>query len=219
MPVLVALTLLPLAVIAAQLGSHATGWWGYTPYKFALLVPPLVYCAATGLSVRYDILKLQNWRRGLKRSVALGLLAIVIFWGLYYALADRLLDEAVIIEKIKERFHVRAENIFWVAPLTIFVNSFVEEFFYRGFAFGQLVRRNAWVGYLLPAATFTAQHLAFTYHWTGWAPIVMGVVALTTFALVLQWIYAACDTLVAAWVIHMFGDVAMMGIAVKLLLW
>jgi CAAX protease family protein len=217
MPTLILLTLLPLVVIAVQLGSGATGWLGYTPYKFALLVPPLIYCRVTRISVRHDILKLQNWRRGLKRSVVLGVTAIAIFWGTYYALADRLLDKAVIGEKIGERFHVTAENVYWVAPLTIFFNSFLEEFFYRGFAFGLLVRRNAWVGYLAPAAAFTVQHLAFTYHWAGWAPIAMGVVALLVFSLVLQKIYAVTDTLVAPWLIHMFGDVAMMGIAVTLL--
>ena len=69
----------------------------------------------------------------------------------------------------------------------------------------------------MPAAVFTAQHLAFTYHWAGWMPILMGVVALSVFALLLQKIYAVTDTLVAPWVIHVFGDVAMMGIAVTLL--
>lgn len=217
MPTLIVLTLLPLAVIAAQLGSHATGWLGYTPYKFALLIPPLIYCRIMRISVWHDVLKLQHWRRGLKRSMVLGVAAVAIFWGTYYALADRLLDKAVITQKISEQFHVTAENVLWVAPLTIFVNSLLEEFFYRGFAFGQLVRRNVRIGYLLPAAAFTVQHLAFTYHWAGWAAIVMGIVALSVFALVLQKIYAVTDTLVAPWVIHMFGDVAMMGIAVTLL--
>ena len=180
-------------------------------------MPPLIYCRFMRISLRHDIFKLQNWRRGLKRSIVLGVTAVAIFWGTYYALADRLLDKAVIAEKIGEQFHVTADNVLWVAPLTIFVNSLLEELFYRGFAFGLLVRRNAWVGYLLPAAAFTVQHLAFTYHWAGWAAIAMGIVALSVFALVLQKIYAVTDTLVAPWLIHMFGDVAMMGIAVTLL--
>lgn len=218
MPTLVFLTLLPLAVIAGQLAFGATGIVGYSLYKIALLVPPLVYCRRHGLSVRRDVLKLHNWRKGLKRSACLGLLAIALFWGAYFTIGDRLLDKEAIAHKIGERFGVTAATVLMVAPFTIVLNSFLEEFFYRGFAFGQLLRRNAAVAYLLPATVFTVQHLSFTSDWAGLGVIALGVVALFVFALVLQAVYAATDTLVAPWLIHVSGDVAMMGIAVELLL-
>ncbi|HEV3004458.1 MAG TPA: CPBP family intramembrane glutamic endopeptidase [Pirellulales bacterium] len=216
---LVVLTVLPLAVIAGQLGFGATGIVGYSLYKIALLVPPLIYCRMYGLSVRHDVFKLHHWRRGIKQSVCLGILALALFWGAYFTIGDWLLDKPAIAQKIGERFGVTASTVLLVAPITIILNSLLEEFFYRGFAFGQLVRRNKVVAYLLPATIFTLQHLMFTNDWAGWGVIVLGVVALFVFALVLEAVYTATDTLVAAWLIHVFGDVAMMGVAVELLLY
>jgi len=65
---------------------------------------------------------------------------------------------------------------------------------------------------------YIVQHLSFTSDWAGLGVIALGVVALFVFALVLETVYAATDTLVAPWLIHVCGDVAMMGIAVELLL-
>jgi membrane protease YdiL (CAAX protease family) len=219
MTMLVILTLLPLAVIAGQLAVGAKGMLGYSVYKIALLVPPLVYCRVAGVEVFGDILKLSNWGNGLKWSVALGLLAIAIFWSVYYTLGELLLDKQMITAKIDRQFSVNATSVFLVAPITIALNSLLEEFFYRGFAFGLLVRRCTVVGFVLPAVAFTVQHLLFIYHWLTPLPLAIAVVGLLVFAFVLEKVYAATDTIVAPWLIHIFGDIAMMGIAVSLIFW
>jgi uncharacterized protein len=217
MAVLIVLTLLPLAVIGVQLALGLDGVVGYSLYKIALLVPPLVYCRVTGLGVWRDILKPRNWRRRLPAALALGVAAVGLFWGVYFVWGDVLLDKTMIAEKIGEQFSVTAGTVLLVAPITIFLNSLLEEFFYRGFAFGQLVRRHRRLGYLLPAAAFTAQHLLFTRHWATPLPLAMGVVGLFAFAIVLARLYESADSIVAPWVVHMLGDVAMMGVAVTLL--
>jgi membrane protease YdiL (CAAX protease family) len=214
---LIATVVLPLAIILAQLAAGVTGAIGYSAYKIAFLLLPLIYCRLHGISVRRDVLKLQNWRRGLKWTLALGLLAILIFWGAYFALGDLLLDRSKIVAKIGTQFSVNSRTVFLIAPITIVLNSLLEEFFYRGFAFGLLVQRNRAVGYVLPAVVFTVQHVLFIYDWMGWVPFAMAVAGLFVFAVVLERVYAETETLVAPWIIHVFGDVAMMGIAVTML--
>jgi len=218
--VLVALILLPLAAIGVQLAldlDSVMGILGYSLYKIFLLVPPLIYCRAKGIGVKRDILKLQNWRRCLPAAMGLGALAVVIFWGTYYLLSDLLIDKAKIVERIDEQFSVTISTIFLIAPITILLNSLLEEFFYRGFAFGLLVRKIRWLGFLLPATVFTLQHLLFIKNWVDPLPYAIAVVALFVFALVLQKIYETADSIVAPWVIHVFGDLAMMGVALSLL--
>jgi hypothetical protein len=73
------------------------------------------------------------------------------------------------------------------------------------------------LGYLLPAIVFTVQHVLFIYHWVTALPLSMAVVALFVLALVLQRVYEVADSLVAPWLIHILGDVAMMGIALTML--
>ena len=81
----------------------------------------------------------------------------------------------------------------------------------------QLVRKNRSLGIWLPAIAFTVQHLLFIYHWVTPVPFAMAVLGLLVFALVLEKAYEAADSIVAPWLIHILGDVAMMGIAVTLL--
>lgn len=220
MKMLIVLILLPLAMIGLQLALDLEGRFGfvgYSLYKIFFLVPPLLYCRTAGLKPVRDILQLQNWRRGLAVSAGLGVLAIAIFWTLYYFLGDMLLDKAMITRKIGEQFSVTATTVLLVAPITIFINSMLEEFFYRGFAFGQLVQRQRLLGYLLPATVFTIQHVLFIYHWMSPLPLVMAVTGLFVFALVLQRVYERTQSLAAPWLIHILGDISMMGIAVTLL--
>ena len=215
--VLALLTLLPLGMIGLQLVLGLDGVLGYSLYKLLFIILPLAYCRTVGVRIGADILKPRNWRRGLPAAVGLGILAVVVFWGAYYWLGDLLLDKAMIARKIGLQFSVTASTVLLIAPITIFVNSLLEEFFYRGFAFGQLVRRNRVLGYTLPATAFTVQHVLFIYHWVTPLPFALAVLGLLVFALVLQKAYEATDSIVAPWVIHILGDVAMMGIAVTML--
>jgi membrane protease YdiL (CAAX protease family) len=217
MGVLIGLTVLPLPIILIQWLLGAEGSQNL-PYKLAFLIPPLIYCRVRRISIRNDILKFSNWRNGLKPALILGVVAMAVFWGTYFALSDLLLDKDAIVATVQKQFSVTATTVFFVAVYTIFVNSLLEEFFYRGFAFGLLARRNALLAYLLPAAAFTFQHVFFFYVWGMSAvPNAIAVVGLFVFALVAQKMYAHADSIVAPWVIHMFGDVAMMGVAVEML--
>ena len=220
MPALITLILLPLGVIGIQLAldlDRVLGVVGYSLYKVCFLVPPLIYCRMLGIRVFGDILKLTNGRRCLGPAFGLGGLAVLIFWGVYYLLGDLLLDKAMIAAKIGDQFSVTAGTVLLIAPITIFVNSLLEEFFYRGFAFGLLVKKRRWLGYLLPATVFTVHHMLFIYHWVTPLPFGMAVVGLFVLALVLEKLYEKADSIVAPWLVHMFGDAAMMGIAVTML--
>lgn len=73
------------------------------------------------------------------------------------------------------------------------------------------------IGYLVPAAAFTIQHFLFIYHWVTPLPFAMAVVGLFLFAIAVQKLYEASDSIVTPWVAHVLGDVAMMSIAFSLL--
>lgn len=220
--ILVSLILLPLVVIGFQLVFKLGETWGnfgYSLYKVFFLVPPLVYCRMKGIHVFRDIFILKNWRRYLPVAIGLGILALLIFWIAYFSLRGVLkIDEDLILRSTSEQFGVTKNNVLFIAPLTIFLNSLLEEFFHRGFSFGLLVKKKRWLGYLLPATVFTVQHMLFIYQWATPLKLIIAIVALFAFALVLQKIYEKAQSLITPWVIHIFGDIAMMGIAVWLML-
>lgn len=214
---LVGLLLLPLAIICAQIATGANGGLANAAYKLAFIVPPLIYCRVHGIRIGRDIFRWQNWRNDLGLSAAIGLITAALFLTLYGAVGHLLVDKASIAAKIHEQFSVTAGTVLLIAPFTILINSLIEEFFYRGFAFGLIARRRPMLGILLPPTVFTVQHLLFAYHWVGPGTVTIGVVALFVFSLVTQYMYHKADTIVAPWVIHSCGDLAMMAIAVELI--
>ncbi|MCC6579833.1 MAG: CPBP family intramembrane metalloprotease [Phycisphaeraceae bacterium] len=214
---LVVLTLLPLAVIGMQMALGLSGVLGYSLYKLFLLIPPVIYCRMTGLKLGAEVCRWRHARQRMGLALGLGVLAVLIFWGVYAMLGDLLLDKPAIVAKIRQQFSVTPATVWLIAPVTIFANSLLEEFFYRAFTFGQLVRCSRWLGWLLPAAAFTAQHVLFIYHWMTPLPLGMAIGGLFIFALILQRLYQSADSIVAPWAVHILGDVAMMGIAVSLL--
>ena len=218
MYVLMLLVVLPLVLILGQQAVGYEGVVGYSIYKIAFIVPPLIYCRVRGIGLFRDILRFERWRHGLAPSIVLGLVAVGLFWLLYWLLANRLVDEDAIVEGMKAQFSVTAKTVLLIAPFTIVVNSLLEEFFYRGFSFGLLVKKNTIIGYLLPAAVYTVQHVLFFREWLDPIPFIIATGGLFVFALILAKVYSATKTIVAPWIIHIFGDIAMMGIAVMLLL-
>lgn len=213
---LIAFIVLPLAIIAAQMACGASGALANSCYKLSFILGPIVYCRWHRISIAREIFKWQNGRHDLKLALVIGAVTMVLFWAAYALLGDRLLDKAEITAKIQQQFSVDAGTVLLIAPFTIVINSLIEEFFYRGFAFNLLAAKNAWWGTLLPAAVFTTQHLLFVYHWVTPLPLAIGIVSLTVFALVLQAMYAKADSIVAPWVIHVSADAAMMVIAMTL---
>jgi len=214
---LVGLLLLPLAIIGAQIATGANGGLANAAYKLAFIVPPVVYCRVHGIHIGRDIFRWRNWRNDLGLSLAIGLITAALFLALYGAVGHLLVDKATIAAKIHEQFSVTAGTVLLIAPFTIVINSLIEEFFYRGFAFGLIARRWPLLAILLPATVFTVQHLMFAYHWVGPGTVTIGVVALFVFSLVTQVMYHKADTIVSPWVIHICADLAMMAIAVELI--
>lgn len=210
-------TILPLAVIGLQLAFGLEGVVGYSLYKLAFLIPPILYCRKHGVELRRDILRFSNWRNGWWQSLGLGLSAIAVFWGAYALLGPYLVDEGKIVQKIDQQFGVTSTTVLLVAPFTVLINSLLEEFFYRGFAYGQLRNTHPRWAAIVPAAVFATQHMLFIYHWVGFAANVLAAIALLVFALVLQELYRRTETIVSVWIMHMLGDVAMMGLAIWML--
>lgn len=214
---LIVIAILPIVLIVTSLVLQLQGFLGYSLYKIAFIAPPLLYCLKYNVSLRRTIWRFEHWQNGILPSVILGVVSITVFWFLYALLAPKFINETVLVQNMKSQFSVSLTTIAFIAPFTILINSFIEESFYRGFIFGQLQSYNRYVAYGLSAFCFTVQHLLFTYHWVGIQLLIIGSIALGIFALVTAYLYRTYNTIVAPWVLHIFGDIAMIGVAVWLL--
>ena len=96
------------------------------------LLAPLLYEYTAGRDGHRALFRIQ--RRALLRALALGLGVFALILGAYFALRG-IFDFSAVTALLDKNAGVTAENFLWVSLYVSFVNSLLEEFFFRGFAF------------------------------------------------------------------------------------
>lgn len=152
------------------------------------------------------LFKLKKWE--LVIALALGVGALVVIIGGYF-LIDKFYDlDAVILERTSQG-GVSAENFLYVSIYIALVNSMLEEFFFRGYAFLNLKtltsRRFA---YILSAALFAIYHFGML---GAGATILVSLVALVLLfisGLILNALNEHSGSILTSWLLHMCANLA-----------
>jgi len=102
-----------------------------------------------------------------------------------------------------------------------FLHSFLEEYYWRWFVFGQLRR---WLpgraSLIVSSLAFMSHHVIIVYSFVGfgrlWWATVLGSLAVAAAGAVWAWLYTRTGSLAAPWVSHVLVDLAVMGIGYEL---
>ncbi len=96
-------------------------------------------------------------------------------------------------------------NNFWLVSLYIaFVNSFLEEFFFRGFGFlslGEALGPKA--AYLFSSLLFALYHVAIMASWFS-----LALFLLLTAGLLFNWLDSRTNSLYPSWFVHICANLA-----------
>lgn len=163
----------------------------------------------SGLDRQVEALSLlRPQKRGLLVCLGLGLGVYVLILGGYF-LVRSFFDFSSIAGSLTENAGVTKDNFLFVSLYISFVNSLLEEFFFRGFLFTNL-RRLAGGGfaYGFSASVFALYHIAMI---TGWfSPVLYGLVmaGLVAGGIIFNWLNEKLNTLYASWLVHMFANFA-----------
>lgn len=90
-----------------------------------------------------------------------------------------------------------------------FVNSFLEEFFFRGFSFLSLkecLNRN--LAYTFSSAMFALYHIAMTVGWFSLPVVLLALLGLYIGGIIFNYINERFNTIYLSWLIHMFANFA-----------
>jgi membrane protease YdiL (CAAX protease family) len=134
-----------------------------------------------------------------------------------YLITERFLNFQNIIERINSYAAVDATKIMFVGVYMITINSLIEEFFWRGFVFQELSKRNkAIVAQLLTGIGFAIYHVAIFYDWFN--PIILGIATfgLTGYSIIMNYIYKAYKDLFSCWLVHAMVDTVQILIAFRI---
>ena len=113
---------------------------------------------------------------------------------------------------------VTKENFLYVSLYISFANSFLEEFFFRGFVFTNLKQHSGRkLAYIFSAAAFSLYHVAMMIGWFSPVLFLLVMVGLVVGGMIFNWLNEKLDTIYCSWLPHMFANFAINTIGFMLL--
>ena len=147
----------------------------------------------------------------------LGIATFAVIIGGYFLLQPYL-DLSAIPASLEQNAGVTPENFLFVGLYIAFCNSFLEEFFFRGFSF-LIMQKTASkrFSFLFSAAAFAVYHAAILKGW--FSPILMFLTlsALLICGLFFNWLDHKRERIWISWLVHLFANLAINTIGMKLM--
>ncbi len=139
------------------------------------------------------------------RSVLLGLGVYAIIVGGYFLLRE-LIDFSNITTSLNNSVGVNASNFIFVALYISIVNSFLEEFFFRGFSYTLLKSRGRSFAYMICSILFALYHVAMMIGWYDWWVFGLAILALFGTGIVFHLLNERSGTIYTSWIVHMCSN-------------
>ena len=170
-----------------------------------LLIP--LIASRIDRDVRYLSL-LRPKKKGLLIAIALGVGIYAVILGGYF-LVSPYFDFSNIAGALTENAGVTKENFLYISLYISFANSFLEEFFFRGFVFTNLKGLSGkTLAYLFSAGAFSLYHVAMMIGWFSPVLFLLVMVGLVAGGLIFNWLNEKLDTIYCSWLTHMFANFA-----------
>jgi len=147
-------------------------------------------------------------KSGFKTALLSGVGVYVIIVIAYFLLKDTF-DFSAVTTSLNTGVGVNKTNFLGVALYISFVNSLLEEFFFRGFAFLSLKEvssRN--FAYIFSSSAFAFYHVAIMIGWFGAEVIALAITGLAAGGFIFNFFNEKSGNIYLSWLIHMFANFA-----------
>ena len=168
---------------------------------------PVIYGIANKKQANIQKL-LKPDKKGFVTALALGLAVYAVVLGAYFAFRN-IFDFSALTKSLNETTGVNKSNFIWVALYISFINSFLEEFFFRGFSFITLKQNTSRkFAYIFSSLTFALYHIAMMIGWFGVPVIFISLAGLFAGGLIFNKFDEKNENIYLSWLIHMFANFA-----------
>lgn len=200
-------TILCCGALALVDGVLRPGYGVKSAIKIAMFMLVPLIASRIDRSVLYLPL-LRPKKKGLLPAIALGACIYGVILGGYF-LVKPFFDFSQIAGALTQNAGVTKANFLYVSLYISFANSFLEEFFFRGFVFTNLKRHSSRsVAYLFSAAAFSLYHVAMMIGWFSPVLFLLVMVGLVIGGMIFNWLNEKLDTIYCSWLTHMFANFA-----------
>lgn len=154
--------------------------------------------------------------RSLKPGALFGILAFCIVLAAYMLLQDAL-DLPAIAQELTEKSQVTPANFLLVGFYITIGNSFLEEFFFRGFLFGSLSRLGrTQLAYVYSSLLFGLYHIAIFQTWFNPWMMSLALVGLVGVGFIFNWLNTKANHFYNSWLAHVFADAAIILVGLRM---
>lgn len=146
--------------------------------------------------------------KGIFISLGVGFAVYIAILGAYLLLKD-VFDFSALTSSLTKTTGVNKDNFIWVALYISFMNSLLEEFFFRGFAFITLKQYTSRrFAYIMSATLFSLYHIAMMIGWFGLPVIIISIIGLFIGGIIFNRFDEKPQNIYLSWLIHMFANFA-----------
>ena len=211
-----AVTIICCVAMAVVDGILRPGYAVKSVIKMAMfMLIPLIASRVDRGVLYLPLLRPKN--KGLLPAIALGVGIYVVILGGYF-LVSPFFDFSKIAGALTTNAGVTKENFLYVSLYISFVNSFLEEFFFRGFVFTNLKQLSGRkLAYIFSATAFSLYHVAMMIGWFSPTLFLLVMVGLAAGGMIFNWLNEKLDTIYCSWLTHMFANFAINTIGFMLL--
>ena len=141
-------------------------------------------------------------------AIVLGLIVYAVILGAYF-LFKNIFDFSALVGSLNETTGVNKSNFLWVALYISFANSFLEEFFFRGYSFLMIKKFfSSRFAYIFSSMMFALYHIAMMIGWFGVPVILISILGLFIGGIIFNRFDEKNGTIYLSWLVHMFANFA-----------
>lgn len=207
--VILSLFIFSLAVTYIDAFVHPP-YFSKIPIKILFfLVLPILYFVFNKEALS-DFKSLFHFRKkGLGLSLLLGVGIYAVIVGGFF-LTRNVFDYSGVTKNLTEGMGITKDNYIYVALYISFMNSFLEEFFFRGFGFIIMKKyTNRTFSYIFSPVLFAVYHVGMTA--SMFEPLLLALViaGLVMGGLIFNYLNEKNENIYSSWFTHMFANFAM----------
>lgn len=203
-PVLVAITCIIMAIVDAVIQP---GYAVKSLIKIILFLLIPIFYGLFNKEVNIKKLIIPN-KSGIVTAISLGAAVYVTILGAYFIFRN-VFDFSALTTSLGETTGVNKSNFIWVAIYISFINSLLEEFFFRGFSFITLKKfTTRKFAYIFSSLSFALYHIAMMIGWFGIPVIFISLLGLFAGGLIFNKFDERNENIYRSWLTHMFANFA-----------
>ena len=147
-------------------------------------------------------------KKGLLFAILMGIGVYVVVLGAFLIFRN-VFDFSGLTKSLTSQTGVNKNNFIFVAIYISFVNSLLEEFFFRGFSFLTLKKvSNKKLAYIFSAAMFASYHISMMIGWFSIWVVIIALLGLFVGGLIFNYFDEKYENIYLSWLIHMFANFA-----------